>query len=79
MSPLPIHVDPKAEAATVGIGRLVPLTGRRLFTNTQVHLRSSSSAAAGHDPKDLASSRIRSDQNALLRRMTFVQRTIDRG
>nr|GEU67897.1 hypothetical protein [Tanacetum cinerariifolium] len=36
MSPPPIPVDHKAEAATAGTGRLVPLTGRRLFTNTQI-------------------------------------------
>ncbi|GJY99293.1 hypothetical protein Tco_0516723 [Tanacetum coccineum] len=72
MSPPPILADhePEAEAATVGTGRLVPLTGRRLFTNTRVYIGSSSSAAAGHDPKDLALSRIRSDLNALHRSKT---------
>ncbi|GJY32890.1 hypothetical protein Tco_0417359 [Tanacetum coccineum] len=54
----------KAEAATVGTGRLAPLT--RLFANTQVCTGSSSSSAAvGHDPEDLTPSHIRSDLDAL--------------
>nr|GFA96956.1 hypothetical protein [Tanacetum cinerariifolium] len=64
-SPIPANPEPEAEAATVSTGKLEPLTGYRLFTNTQVSLGSSSSTAAGHDPKDLAPSRIRSDLNAL--------------
>ncbi|GJW34324.1 hypothetical protein Tco_0054356 [Tanacetum coccineum] len=63
--PIPIVHEPEAEAAIVGTGRLVPLTGRRLFTNTQVCMGSSSSAATGYDPKDLTLSHIRSDLNAL--------------
>ncbi|GJX08514.1 hypothetical protein Tco_0196446 [Tanacetum coccineum] len=65
--PIPIDHEPEAEAATVGTGRLVPLT--RLFTNTQVWTGSSSSSAAvGHDPEDLTPSHIRSDLDALHRR-----------
>nr|GEV86788.1 putative reverse transcriptase domain-containing protein [Tanacetum cinerariifolium] len=44
---------------------LVPLTRRRLFTNTQVYIGSSSSATACHDPEDLTLSYIRSHLNAL--------------
>ncbi|GKG55901.1 hypothetical protein Tco_0574795, partial [Tanacetum coccineum] len=55
-----IPADHEPEAATVGTGRLVPLT--RLFTNTQAWTGSSSSSAAvGHDPEDLTPSHIRSD------------------
>nr|GEW42334.1 putative reverse transcriptase domain-containing protein [Tanacetum cinerariifolium] len=61
----PIPADHEPEAATVGTGRLVPLTGRRLFTNIQVRIRSSSSVAAGHDPEDFTPSHIRSDLDAL--------------
>nr|GEV86790.1 putative reverse transcriptase domain-containing protein [Tanacetum cinerariifolium] len=65
-SPLiPADHEPEAKAATVGTGKLVPLTGRRLFTNTQVYIRSSSSATACHDPEDLTLSHIRSHLNAL--------------
>ncbi|GKF70951.1 hypothetical protein Tco_0204008, partial [Tanacetum coccineum] len=60
--------EPEAEVAIIGTGRLVPLTGRRLFTNTQVRIGSSSSTVAGHDPEDLTPSHIRSDLNALHRR-----------
>ncbi|GKB18922.1 reverse transcriptase domain-containing protein, partial [Tanacetum coccineum] len=63
--PIPVDPEPEPQAATVGTGRLVPLTGRRLFTNTQVCMGSSSSAATGYDPKDLTLSHIRSDLNAL--------------
>ncbi|GJV45378.1 hypothetical protein Tco_1429914 [Tanacetum coccineum] len=60
---------PPLEAATVGTGRLVSLTGRRLFTNTQVHMGSSSSATTGYNPEDLTLSHIRSDLNALHHRV----------
>ncbi|GJR96797.1 hypothetical protein Tco_0268971 [Tanacetum coccineum] len=66
--PIPVDPEPEAKAATVGTGRLVPLTGHRLFTNTQVHGGSSSSAATGYNPEDLTPSHIRSDLNALHRR-----------
>ncbi|GKE88700.1 hypothetical protein Tco_1566175, partial [Tanacetum coccineum] len=67
-SPIPIDHEPEAEAATVGTGRLAPLT--RLFANTQVWTGSSSSSVAvGHDPKDLTPSHIRSDLDALHRRV----------
>nr|GEX79591.1 putative reverse transcriptase domain-containing protein [Tanacetum cinerariifolium] len=58
VSPPPILADLEPEAATVDTGRLVPFTGRRLFTTTQVHVGSSTFAAAVHDPKDLRVSRI---------------------
>ncbi|GJU21587.1 hypothetical protein Tco_1154929 [Tanacetum coccineum] len=62
----------KAEAATVGTGRLAPLT--RLFANTQVCTGSSSSSAAvGHDPEDLTPSHIRSDLDALHRRVRQIE------
>nr|GEY85005.1 reverse transcriptase domain-containing protein [Tanacetum cinerariifolium] len=63
MSPPPIPADhePEVEAATIGTSRLVPLTGRGLFTNTQVIVGSSSFAVGCHDPKDLAPSHIRND------------------
>ncbi|GKE59345.1 hypothetical protein Tco_1498530, partial [Tanacetum coccineum] len=65
--PIPVDHEPEAEAATVGTGRLAPLT--RLFANTQVWTGSSSSSAAvGHDPEDLTRSHIRSDLDALHRR-----------
>nr|GEW96881.1 putative reverse transcriptase domain-containing protein [Tanacetum cinerariifolium] len=63
--PIPVDPEPEVEASTIGTSRLVPLTGRRLFTKIQVHVGSSSSAAAGHDLKELAPSRIRSDLNTL--------------
>ncbi|GKC20641.1 hypothetical protein Tco_1022791 [Tanacetum coccineum] len=72
--PPPILVDhePEVEASTVGTGRLAPLT--RLFTNTQVWIgSSSSSAAAGHDPEDLTPSHIRSDPDALHRRVRQIE------
>ncbi|GKG44531.1 hypothetical protein Tco_0485969, partial [Tanacetum coccineum] len=67
--PIPADHEPDDEAATVGTGRLVPITRRRLFTNTYVWIGSSSSAATGHDPEDLTPSHIRSDLNALHRRV----------
>ncbi|GKE93874.1 hypothetical protein Tco_1574969 [Tanacetum coccineum] len=66
---IPANPKPEAEAATVGTGRLVPLTGHKLFTNTQVHRGSSSFAAIGYTPEDLTPSHIRSDLNALHRRV----------
>ncbi|GKA18200.1 hypothetical protein Tco_0698037 [Tanacetum coccineum] len=70
--PPPIPVA-ETEAATVGTGRLVPLTGRRLFTNTQVHMGSSSSAATSYNPEDLTPIHIRSDLNALHRRVRQIK------
>ncbi|GJW60045.1 hypothetical protein Tco_0109380 [Tanacetum coccineum] len=76
-APMPPHFIPadhelEAESATVGTGRLVPLT--RLFTNTQVWTGSSSSSAAiGHDPEDLSSSHIRSDLDAHHRRVRQIE------
>ncbi|GJV83935.1 hypothetical protein Tco_1523833 [Tanacetum coccineum] len=65
---IPADHEPEAEAATVGTGRLVPLT--RHFTNTQVWTGSSSSSVAvGHDPEDLTLSHIRNDLDALHRRV----------
>ncbi|GJT46331.1 hypothetical protein Tco_0955046 [Tanacetum coccineum] len=70
--PIPADHEPEAEAATVGTGRLVPLT--RLFTNTQVWTGSSSSSAAdGHDLEDLTPSHIRSDLDALHRRVRQIE------
>nr|GEU89794.1 hypothetical protein [Tanacetum cinerariifolium] len=63
--PIPADHEPEAKAVTVGTGRLVPFIRRRLFTNTQVYVGSSSSATLGHDPKDLTPSCIKSDLNAL--------------
>nr|GEW18841.1 hypothetical protein [Tanacetum cinerariifolium] len=65
--PIPADHEPEAEAATIGTSRLVPLTGRRLFTNTQVYIGSLSSVAVGHDSEDLTSSHIRNDLIALHR------------
>ncbi|GKD90814.1 hypothetical protein Tco_1366321, partial [Tanacetum coccineum] len=62
--PPPVPANPEPEAVTVSTGRLTPL--KRLFTNTQVWIgTSSSSTAASHDPEDLTPSYIRSDLNAL--------------
>ncbi|GJY32892.1 hypothetical protein Tco_0417361 [Tanacetum coccineum] len=70
--PVPVDHEPEAEAATVGTGRLAPLT--RLFANTQVWTGSSSSSAAvGHDPEDLTPSHIRSDLDALHRRVRQIE------
>ncbi|GJV03898.1 hypothetical protein Tco_1337467 [Tanacetum coccineum] len=64
--PPPIPVNPEPKAVTVGTGRLTPL--KRLFTDTQVWIGSSSySTAASHDPEDLTPSHIRSDLDALHR------------
>ncbi|GJR00726.1 hypothetical protein Tco_0523710 [Tanacetum coccineum] len=50
--PPPVPANPEPEAVTVSTGRLTPL--KRLFTDTQVWIGSSSSstAASAHDPKD---------------------------
>ncbi|GKE72329.1 hypothetical protein Tco_1534370 [Tanacetum coccineum] len=70
--PIPVDHEPEAEAATVGTGRLAPLT--RLFANTQVWTGSSSSSATvGHDPEDLTPSHIRSDLDALHRRVRPIE------
>nr|GEY19973.1 putative reverse transcriptase domain-containing protein [Tanacetum cinerariifolium] len=61
----PPNHDPEVEAAIVDTGRLVPLTECTLFTNTEVYIGSTSFVAAGHGPKDLTPSCIRSDLNAL--------------
>ncbi|GKF05470.1 hypothetical protein Tco_0036138 [Tanacetum coccineum] len=50
---------------------LIPL--KRLFTDTQVWTGSSSSAAAGHNPEDLTLSHIRSDLDALHRRVQHIE------
>ncbi|GJW05567.1 hypothetical protein Tco_1564423 [Tanacetum coccineum] len=70
--PPPVPANPVPEAATVGTGRLTPL--KRLFTDTQVWIGSSpSSAAASHDPEDLTPSHIRSDLDALHRRVRQIE------
>ncbi|GKA89134.1 hypothetical protein Tco_0810946 [Tanacetum coccineum] len=71
-SPIPIDHEPEAEAATIGTGRLAPLT--RLFANTQVWTGSSSSSVdVGHDPEDLTLSHIRSDLDALHRKVRQIE------
>ncbi|GJZ62533.1 hypothetical protein Tco_0618670 [Tanacetum coccineum] len=68
--PVPANLVP--EAITIGTGRLIPL--KRLFTDTQVWTGSSSSAAAaGHNPEDLTLSHIRSDLDALHRRVRHIE------
>ncbi|GKE68557.1 hypothetical protein Tco_1526629 [Tanacetum coccineum] len=70
--PPPVPANPEPEAVTVGTGRLTPL--KRLFTDTQVWTGSSSSSAAvGHDPEDLTPSHIRSDLDALHRRVRQIE------
>ncbi|GJV82256.1 hypothetical protein Tco_1518126 [Tanacetum coccineum] len=70
--PPPVPANPIPEAATIGTGRLTPL--KRLFTDTQVWTGSSSSAAAaGHNPEDLTPSHIRSDLDALHRRVQHIE------
>ncbi|GJU26807.1 hypothetical protein Tco_1165428 [Tanacetum coccineum] len=74
VAPIPPHVpaNPEPEAVTVGTGRLTPL--KRLFTDTQVWIGSSSSStAASHDPEDLTPSHIRSDLDALHRRVWHIK------
>ncbi|GJR24167.1 hypothetical protein Tco_0972694 [Tanacetum coccineum] len=70
--PPPVPANPEPEAVTVGTGRLTPL--KRLFTDTQVWIGSSSSStAASHDPEDLTPSHIRSDLDALHRRVQHIE------
>ncbi|GJT16022.1 hypothetical protein Tco_0874728 [Tanacetum coccineum] len=70
--PPPVPANPVPEAVTIGTGRLIPL--KRLFTDTQVWTGSSSSAAAvGHNPEDLTPSHIRSDLDALHRRVRHIE------
>ncbi|GJX12811.1 hypothetical protein Tco_0204569 [Tanacetum coccineum] len=70
--PPPVPTNPEPETATIGTGRLTPL--KRLFTDTQVWTGSSSSSAAvGHNPKDLTPSHIRSDLDALHRRVWHIE------
>ncbi|GJZ05548.1 hypothetical protein Tco_0539341 [Tanacetum coccineum] len=80
--PIPPHVpaNPEPEAVTVGTGRLTPL--KRLFTDTQVWIGSSSSStAASHDPEDLTPSHIRSDLDELhaMNRTRAAWRELDRA
>ncbi|GJS64099.1 hypothetical protein Tco_0678663 [Tanacetum coccineum] len=66
--PPPVPANPEPEAVTVGTGRLTLL--KRLFTDTQVWIRSSSSSTAvSHDLEDLTPSHIRSDLDELHRRV----------
>ncbi|GJV54639.1 hypothetical protein Tco_1455644 [Tanacetum coccineum] len=68
----PVPANPMPETATIGTCRLIPF--RRLFTDTQVWTGSSSSAAAaGHNPEDLTPSHIRSDLDALHRRVQHIE------
>ncbi|GJZ88839.1 hypothetical protein Tco_0660621, partial [Tanacetum coccineum] len=68
--PVPANLVP--EAATVGTGRLTPL--KRLFTDTQSWIGSSSSSTtASHNPEDLTLSHIRSDLDALHRRVRHIE------
>ncbi|GKA36874.1 reverse transcriptase domain-containing protein [Tanacetum coccineum] len=70
---------PPFEAATIGTGILVSLTGHRLFTKTQVHMGSSSSATTGYNLKDLTPSHIRSDLNALHHRVRQIDLIVRHG
>ncbi|GKD91780.1 hypothetical protein Tco_1367287, partial [Tanacetum coccineum] len=68
----PVPANPIPEAATIGTCRLIPF--KRLFTDTQVWTGSSSSAtAASHNPEDLTPSHIRSDLDALHRRVQHIE------
>ncbi|GKF59263.1 hypothetical protein Tco_0176049, partial [Tanacetum coccineum] len=70
--PVPVPANPKHEAVTVGTGRLTPL--KRLFTDTQVWIGSSSSSTAtSHDSEDLTPRYIRSDLDALHRRVRQIE------
>ncbi|GJU74917.1 hypothetical protein Tco_1266322 [Tanacetum coccineum] len=63
----PVPANPIPETTTIGTWRLIPF--KRLFTDTQVWMGSSSSAAAaGHNPEDLTPSHIMSNLDALYRR-----------
>ncbi|GJX94613.1 hypothetical protein Tco_0349199 [Tanacetum coccineum] len=67
----PVPANPIPEAVPIGTSRLIPF--KRLFTDTQVWTGSSSSAAAGHNPEDLTPSHIRSDLDALHRRVKHIE------
>ncbi|GJU18364.1 hypothetical protein Tco_1146330, partial [Tanacetum coccineum] len=68
----PVPANPVPEAVTIGTGRLTAL--KRLFNDTQVWTGSSSSAAAtGHNPEDLTPRHIRSDLEALHRRVRHIE------
>ncbi|GKD71319.1 hypothetical protein Tco_1325409, partial [Tanacetum coccineum] len=70
--PPPVPANPEPETVTIGTGRLTPL--KRLFIDTQVWTGSSSSSAAvGHNPKDPTPSHIRSDLDALHRRVRQIE------
>ncbi|GKD75541.1 hypothetical protein Tco_1333823, partial [Tanacetum coccineum] len=74
VAPIPplVPANPIPEAVTIGTGRLTPL--KRLFTDTQVWTGSLSSATAtGHNPEDLTPSHIRSDLDALHRRVQHIE------
>ncbi|GKB45619.1 hypothetical protein Tco_0896372 [Tanacetum coccineum] len=74
VAPIPpsVPANPEPETVTVVTGRLTPL--KRLFTDTQVWIGSSSSStAASHDPEDLTLSHIRSDLDALHRRVRHIE------
>ncbi|GKF17488.1 hypothetical protein Tco_0062406, partial [Tanacetum coccineum] len=74
VAPIPpsVPANPEPETVTVVTGRLTPL--KRLFTNTYVWIGSSSSStAASHDSKDLTPSHIRSDLDALHRRVRQIE------
>ncbi|GJR46396.1 hypothetical protein Tco_1314499 [Tanacetum coccineum] len=72
VAPIPplVPANPIPEAVTIGTGRLTPL--KRLFTDTQVWT-GSSSFAAGHNLEDLTPSHIRSDLDALHRRVRHIE------
>ncbi|GJU91445.1 hypothetical protein Tco_1303868 [Tanacetum coccineum] len=70
--PPPVPANPVPEAVTIGTDRLIPF--KRLFTDTQVWTgASSSSAAVGHNPEDPTPSHIRSDLDALHRRVRHIE------
>ncbi|GJU68518.1 hypothetical protein Tco_1254777 [Tanacetum coccineum] len=74
VAPIPplVPVNPIHEAVTISTSRLIPL--KRLFTDTQVWTGSSSSAAdVGHNLEDLTPSHIRSDLDALHRRIQHIE------
>ncbi|GKC32431.1 hypothetical protein Tco_1039725 [Tanacetum coccineum] len=74
VAPIPplVPANPEPEAVTVGTSRLTPL--KRLFTDTQVWTGSSSSfAAVSYDPEDPTLSHIRSDLDALHRRVQQIE------
>ncbi|GKF91797.1 hypothetical protein Tco_0275498, partial [Tanacetum coccineum] len=69
--PPPVPANPIPKATTIGTSRLIPL--KRLFTDTQVWTGSSSFAATCHNPEDLTPSHIRSDLDALHRRVQHIE------